>query len=596
MGRVASALQPVDVTPHDPAGRPAAASPGERRALLALSAAMLFLRVAYAFAYPVDTDEPQHLHIAWAWTQGLLPYRDVFDNHAPLFHALSAPLVAIIGEDSRVLLFMRLAMLPVFAGALAGSYALGRRLFGARAGAWAALLCGLGPTFFFKSVEYRTDVLWAALWVLAVATLLRGNPGRGRAFRSGILAGACLAVSLKTVMLLSALAIAAVSVRLLAGPGTGRSGAVMGPAGTDARAHRRAGSLSRVLSFLAGLSVAPAAVVLYFGSRGALRDLLYCTIQHNLLPGVGRWGYSRRVYLILPILAVLIAAARSLLRRFPGDAFRVSFLLLLCGSQYLLLSTVWPVHTRQDLLPFYPLFTVLLAGLLLGAPVRTAAAGAPSRWSGVSRIAARLPAILACVELAALPVVSSLAGRGVQPQIRHLAEVLRLTDPADYVLDRKGESVYRNRPFYYALETMTLERMARGLIPDRIPERCVETRTCVAPADTAGFPPRARRFLEDNYIVVGTWRVAGRLLSGEARAAADRALPFQVIIPARYAIVDEAGEARGTLDGLPYDGPRDLGPGPHDFLPASGGGRLAVIWSRAAERGFSPFAPAGGAP
>src|SRR6266571_2238872 len=140
MGRVGSALQPVDVAPNLPAGLLATAARGERHVLMALSAAMILLRVAYAFAYPVDTDEPQHLHVAWAWTKGLLPYRDVFDNHAPLFHVLSGPLVAFIGENPRVLLFMRLAMLPVFAAALGGSYLLGRTLFGARAGAWAAML------------------------------------------------------------------------------------------------------------------------------------------------------------------------------------------------------------------------------------------------------------------------------------------------------------------------------------------------------------------------------------------------------------------------------------------------------------------------
>src|SRR5881296_1513276 len=128
MGRVGSALQPVEDAPGGPAGRPASGSRGEQGALLALSAAMLVLRVVYALAYPVDTDEPQHLHIAWAWTKGLLPYRDVFDNHAPLFHMLSAPLVALIGETPRVLVLMRLAMIPLFATTLLGSFLLGRRL------------------------------------------------------------------------------------------------------------------------------------------------------------------------------------------------------------------------------------------------------------------------------------------------------------------------------------------------------------------------------------------------------------------------------------------------------------------------------------
>ncbi|HXG22864.1 MAG TPA: hypothetical protein VNN62_27790, partial [Methylomirabilota bacterium] len=60
------------------------------------------LRLLYVFHYPIDSDEPQHLHVVWGWTQGLLPYRDIFDNHMPLFHLLYAPLLALIGERASV--------------------------------------------------------------------------------------------------------------------------------------------------------------------------------------------------------------------------------------------------------------------------------------------------------------------------------------------------------------------------------------------------------------------------------------------------------------------------------------------------------------
>ena len=48
---------------------------------------LLCLRWFYVTTQPWDSDEPQHLHVVWAWANGLLPYRDVFDNHAPLFQA-----------------------------------------------------------------------------------------------------------------------------------------------------------------------------------------------------------------------------------------------------------------------------------------------------------------------------------------------------------------------------------------------------------------------------------------------------------------------------------------------------------------------------
>jgi hypothetical protein len=160
-------------------------------------------------------------------------------------------------------------------------------------------------------------------------------------------------------------------------------------------------------------------------------------------------------------------------------------------------------------------------------------------------------------------------------------------------MDLKGQSVFRNRPYYYALETMTLERMARGLIADTIPERLIETRTCVAPSDIKGFPPRARGFLEDRYVVVGTWRVAGSLLVPDAEGA-DRPRSFETAIPARYAVMGAEGPARGMLDGAPCDRPRDLAPGRHEYRPADGEGPVAVLWAQAADRGFTPFAKRGG--
>src|SRR5882724_3994814 len=99
----------------------------ERRLAMALIVAAAFLRALYAFRYRVDTDEPQHLHVAWAWAHGLVQYRDVFDNHMPLFHLLTAPLVRALGERADIVPVMRLAMLPGYALVLWCTYRLGRR-------------------------------------------------------------------------------------------------------------------------------------------------------------------------------------------------------------------------------------------------------------------------------------------------------------------------------------------------------------------------------------------------------------------------------------------------------------------------------------
>ncbi|MEI9898034.1 MAG: hypothetical protein WDN28_30300 [Chthoniobacter sp.] len=59
--------------------------------IIVFAVVILALRIGYSLILRFDSDEPQHLHVVWAWTKGLLPYRDVFDNHAPLFQICARP-------------------------------------------------------------------------------------------------------------------------------------------------------------------------------------------------------------------------------------------------------------------------------------------------------------------------------------------------------------------------------------------------------------------------------------------------------------------------------------------------------------------------
>ncbi|HXZ85077.1 MAG TPA: glycosyltransferase family 39 protein, partial [Myxococcota bacterium] len=191
-------------------GRAGAAISGlERIALGIVFAANLALRLVYVFAFRFDSDETQHLHVSWGWAHGLVQYRDLFDNHAPLFHLLSAAPLAAVREGPDVLYGTRLAMLPIAAALLALTFVLGRRLFSLRVGLWAAALAGLFPRLFLRTVEYRPDNLWAALWLLALAVAVGSVLTRRRSFAVGVLLGLALVVSIKTVVLLAALAGAA---------------------------------------------------------------------------------------------------------------------------------------------------------------------------------------------------------------------------------------------------------------------------------------------------------------------------------------------------------------------------------------------------
>ena len=181
----------------------------ERWAAGLLLLVALFLRCVYILHYRYDSDEPQHLHTTWGWTQGLLQYRDFFDNHTPLFHILFSPLVAALGERTDILTYMRVAMVPLWIVSLWCVWRLGSRLYSKRAGLWAAVFLSLLTLWFFCSVEYRTDNLWTPLWLGALTVLLTGELSETRAFSGGLLLGLCFCASMKTSALLLAAVLAA---------------------------------------------------------------------------------------------------------------------------------------------------------------------------------------------------------------------------------------------------------------------------------------------------------------------------------------------------------------------------------------------------
>ena len=54
-----------------------------------------------------DVDESEHLHVAYLLGQGVLPYRDVRQFHAPLLWIATAPLLSWLPESPYLLLAFR---------------------------------------------------------------------------------------------------------------------------------------------------------------------------------------------------------------------------------------------------------------------------------------------------------------------------------------------------------------------------------------------------------------------------------------------------------------------------------------------------------
>lgn len=516
----------------DDGSRTSSLRAGARTWLVAVLVLVGVLRLLMVRSLPLNSDEPQHLHVVWSWTQGLLPYRDLFDNHTPLFQMLAAPVLALIGESPSTLGWMRAAMLPWTLLALLCLWWLGRSLWSERVATWAVAVAALFPAYFAIAAQFRPDAMWAFAWLAALAVALGGRWETRRAFGFGVLVGVCFSISFKSTLLIGGLGLAW-AIAQWAMPAVQRVGW---------RASLRSGAM-----ILGGALLVPGLLTLFFATQGALGDLAYCVIGHNIVPGLGTWsGHESRKWLLLLTIAGIALLTRWWLRAEPRDdrMHRRMLLWLSALSYYLLLYGIWPLFTRQDRMVALPIVCLCVVGWLAGMLRKP-----------------RYEAIV--LSLVVFAEVAALLQRWPPSHPRdveyraYVANILQFTRPGEYVMDAKGESLFRPRPFYYALEGITRERIRLGLIRDDIAARLIGTRTRVV--GTAYLPPDAERFVAANYLAIApSIRVAGQRIA--LRGAGDPH-PVTIVIPAYYALT---GPSSGfEIDGVAYRGPAWLASGRH---------------------------------
>ena len=536
---------PAVSLPRRDSGVPLSALRAAERALLVgcIFAAAL-LRTVAIFRYRIDSDEPQHLHVVWGWTRGLLQYRDVFDNHMPLFHMLFAPLLRLIGERANALIFMRAAMLPIYAATAVLTYRIAARCYPRRVAMWSTIVASLMPGYLLCSTEFRADDLWTLFWMASMAILVGAPLTPRRAAAAGLALGGAAAVSGKTGLLLAAVLVGGLVVLLVAS------------------ASKRA-ALRIAAPFLLAFAAAPAAVAAFFAVRGAWRPFIYGTLAHNVMT-----RYRGDRFIALPCLLGLVAIVARYVYRGAADrqdGLRRLFLFVTANVYAATMFCLWPLVEREHWLPYYPLAAITIVPL-------------------VARASARRYAIIAAVEIALVILLGDLSRNRTGPAIALVAQTLRLTQPNETVMDLKGETVFRPRAFFYVLEPMTKYRLRAGIIGDTIASDILRTHTMVATASLRGFPYRARTFLARNFIAVGAVRVAGKLLRRNRSS-------FRLQVPAEYAVVGDGAPFTGMIDGRAYVGPLYLTAGLHTISGERRGEPYALVWARAVARGFSPFPP-----
>lgn len=430
---------------------------GTKLSLWVAAATALAIRCWFVFAHRIESDEPQHLHVAWSWSEGLIGYRDFFDNHFPLLHLLFAPVMAVAPEGAAVFPFMRLAIAPFAIGAAALLFAFAKPLFGARVAATAAIVFSVLPPWLAKSVEFRNDTLWVFFWLAALALLVRP---RGAAWLlAGVAFGLSLLASVKAVPLVLAHLLALATLR-------------------------RGARVSDVMSLAIGAAAPLLITCAFFFGAGAMDEMLYDTLLFNASVPV---PLGRR---IAGAVAFVILAPLTMLRWKRDGA--AGHLTLFALWYVLVLLCFWPVIAPRDFLPLVPLGAIAIA----------------LHWRGTVVVPVAVAALASVVE-------TRMWRAPVWPRAEFVEAVTRVTAPGEFVYDLKGDAIFRRRPVRVVYERVSRARIGNGTIPDDGPERIVARRCCAAIHDSAYIPQRTRAFLSRHFVGAGPLRVCGVDVRGE---------------------------------------------------------------------------------
>jgi dolichyl-phosphate-mannose-protein mannosyltransferase len=513
-------------------------------------AAASLLRILLVFRYRFDSDEPQHMHVAWGWARGLMQYRDVFDNHMPLFHVLSAPLFWLTGDDVNSLYLARLSVIPLFVASLALVFVIAERLYDHRTAAWATAFTALFPPYFLGMLEYRADDLWVVFWLACIAVLVSDIEPLRKAIAGGAFLGLAFAVSMKSVLFLVAIIIAAVTtVRLMRGR-------------ADVPPLRQVSGW--LTSFGATALIAPVTIAVLFALAGAWRQFAYCVLWHNTsVPFDHTWW---RVFWIVPLWPLTLRIGR-LYARNDGDVALIRrrlFLFLVSAVYFIVLSALWPILALESYLPFYPLAIIAVTPILLSIAI------VPS-VRGVNAVAASI-LIVALVTTAA-------AGRvwrdDAHDEIALIRQVLQITRPSDPVMDLKGEALFRRRPYWFVLESITHRKLRSGTLRDDIAAALIRSGTSVLAS--TDFPSSTRKFVRHSYVPWGRLWVAGRRLP--VTAVRGVRVPFLINLPSRYIVVDGSGVIEASIDGVPVGDGIELARGSHWLVVSRPAAQPLIIWS-----------------
>ncbi|MDD9897606.1 MAG: glycosyltransferase family 39 protein, partial [Candidatus Melainabacteria bacterium] len=307
-----------------------------------------------------NVDEFQHTHLAWMTLHAdKLQYRDIWDNHGPIYTWINIALIKIanLGADVNTLMAERYLNLVIL---ILGFFVL-FELFHRLTGKW--YLAVLGPWFFAASnfsmyaIQTRPDnlqclFLYSALLVLVIALQKKQSD---YSFGAGILLALMLLTNLKSLSALFAILIALV---------------LIGRLGKEIKI------LAYLKSLVIGLALVFAIAAGMMAAAGMLEGYIYDNLLFNfayvdhfntdaLKKVFQHYFKEHQLFFVVSIPALIFWLCRSI--KSENNRFDPASFLLAMVTLILLLTrlkaNIWP---QYDLL-YIPLLCFLASNLVLEA-------------------------------------------------------------------------------------------------------------------------------------------------------------------------------------------------------------------------------------
>jgi F0F1-type ATP synthase membrane subunit c/vacuolar-type H+-ATPase subunit K len=504
-----------------------------------------FIRIFLTFFRRFNADEFQHLHASWMIHFGYLPYRDFWENHAPLLYFLFAPVLGFFGEGIPAVLTARSILSLIGVAIAVVVYKIARLDHDQEIALLAVTVLSFSEIFVQKTIEFRTDQFVVLFWLISLLFCFRSFMQKkdNLLLLSGISLGIGMLFSPKALLCLTAAAVLIVL-----------------------KNRQLAGTTRKLFLLALGFIVPMIPLAIYFYSQGALEKMVEATILQNLsYPDTRGPSFLVRPqnlgFLLLSFAGVYLSIKNKscLLLLVPG-------LVLLAILIFLMPSTF-----SQSALTFIPIFAVY-AGIALKESMA---------WRSSSKLKNSLFLMFTLSTALIIPVVALHLRNGFtitnREQLNRIEYILRNTTPEETIFDGNAAYVFRPQAYFYgSLVEGIRHQIDRGEIQENIVDALQKRKCRIVIYDdrVSDLPESVQNFIRSNYLSAGVYDVfvAGKELGAES-ISGDRAT-FWIELPFVYTI--QIGTTNFHIDGKPYRKPVFLKRGNHTIVSKQQLSRIVI--------------------